>query len=148
MRTVVVLIVLLTTSCVKTVRSTSVAAAKPEPPAVTRVMKRQATNAVDAGDGDALVRSLRARMAAEPDNVAIRLELAHIYEAGGYPELAVEHYRLGVDRFPDSAGAAIGLARSLHAMNLDKEALAALERFNTAYPRRSADALAWMGILG
>ncbi len=134
--------VLLLSSCVKTVRTQFAA----EAPAVTRVMKRQVQNAVDAGDGDALVRSLRAQLGADPNNLNVRLELARHYERGGYPELAVEHYRLANERFPESAEAVIALARCLRSMELNEQALAALERYESAYPRRSANVLAWLGV--
>src|SRR5262245_55018741 len=50
-------------------------------------MERQIQNATDAGEGDATVRALRQRLAAEPDNLAVRLELIDHYTRGGYPEL-------------------------------------------------------------
>lgn len=136
---------LLLSSCVKTVRSSYSTDAQAST-AVTRVMKRQVQNAVYAGDGDALVRSLRAQLGADPANLSVRLQLARHYEQGGYPELAVEHYRLANERFPESAETAIGLARCLRSMELNEQALAVLERFEAAYPRRSADVLSWLGI--
>ena len=136
---------LLVSSCVKTVHTS-----RTEDPqtatAVARVMKRQVLNAADAGDGDALVRSLRTQLGADPNNLEVRLQLAKHYEQGGYPELAVEHYRLANERFPDSAGTAIGLARCLRSMDLNQQALAVLERFESAHPKRSAEVLSWLGI--
>lgn len=67
----VALLACLSVSCAHQVRTASVYPAPPRPSA----LDRQIANAVDAGDGDYVARSLRQRMAAEPDNVAVRLEL-------------------------------------------------------------------------
>src|SRR5688572_28732384 len=69
------------------------------------VMQRQVLNAVDAGEGNPRVRALRERMAAEPMNVRLRLELAEEYAKTAYPELELEHLRLAVERFPESEAA-------------------------------------------
>ncbi len=98
-------------------------------PAVTQVMKRQITNAVDAGDGDYIVRALREKLVADPDNLSVRLQLAEHYQQLGYPELAIEHYRLTASRFPANAAVAIRLARSLREFDHAEEAIEALVTF-------------------
>jgi Flp pilus assembly protein TadD len=115
--------------------------------AVAKVMRRQAVNAADIGEGDIQGQVLRRRMAADPDNLKLRLELARHYEKNGYPELAAEHYRLASARFPANPAIAIALARTLQSMNLNSEAISALDKFASAHPDSSADVLCWLGIL-
>src|ERR1700730_9820568 len=84
-------------ACVRQVRTVS--GLPPMPTAEssskrTTAMAQQIQNAKDAGEGDYVVRSLRQKMAAEPDNLEVRLELIDHYARGGYPELALEHCRL------------------------------------------------------
>ena len=110
-------------------------------------MKRQIANAVDAGDGDTIARSLRQRMAADPANLKVRLELARHYEETGFPELAAEHYRLAAQAFPDSADAAVGHARMLRQMKLPGEALVTLSKFQAGHSKGAWEVLCWMGIL-
>jgi tetratricopeptide (TPR) repeat protein len=112
-------------------------------PAAPSVWDRQIRNARDAGDGDYPLKTLRDRVAAEPDNVAVRLELAKAYRELGYPEIAVEVCRLAAARFPESAKAQLELVRSLYEMKRPAEAIAALE----ARPRESSEYYSWMGIL-
>ena len=64
------------------------------------IMRRQVLNAIDAGDGDPEVRRMREKVASEPGNLAVRLELASHYEKAGFPEVALEHLRLAAQRFP------------------------------------------------
>jgi Flp pilus assembly protein TadD, contains TPR repeats len=86
-------------------------------------------------------------MAADPENLKLRLELARHYLKNGYPELAAEHYRLAAARFPDHPDVVIALARTLQSMNLNSQAIAALDTFAAAHPSVSADVLCWLGIL-
>src|SRR5579871_718353 len=51
----------------------------PQPASQPSAMERQIRNAVDAGEGDYLVRNLQVRLASEPDNLAARMELARHY---------------------------------------------------------------------
>lgn len=134
------------TSSVPMVRRSSKGAAAPNT-SVAAVMKRQVSNAVDAGDGDARVRALRRQMSADPDNLQIRLELARHYESAGYAELAAEHYRLAAAHFPASAEVAVLLAKSLRSLNLAAEALKGLQVFENAHPESSWEVLCWLGIL-
>lgn len=112
-------------------------------PSTPTVWERQIRNAKDAGDGDYVMKSLRGRVAAEPDNIPVRLELAKAYRERGYPEIAVEVCRLAVARFPESAGAQFALVRSLYDMKRPQEAVAALE----AQPRETAEYHSWLGLV-
>ena len=90
--------VFLTVACVSQSRTARVQPAQPVQPPTA--MDRQIRNAIDAGDGDYRIRELRRRVAEEPENVAVRLELARAYGEGGYPDLELEHCRLASARFP------------------------------------------------
>ncbi|MEK7404858.1 MAG: tetratricopeptide repeat protein [Acidobacteriota bacterium] len=122
---------------------------RPIPPAsgVAVTFQRQVINAVDAGEGDLVVRTLRERMAAEPGNLQVRLELARRYRESGFPEIALEHCRLAAARFPDSAEVQTELARSLRGLGLSAEAAQGLEEFLGSHPRSWPQASAWLGIL-
>jgi Flp pilus assembly protein TadD len=109
--------------------------------------ERQIQNARDAGDGDYQLRAARQRVAAEPDDVSARLDLAKAYRERGYPDVALEVSRLAASRFPDSAAAELSLVRDLHAMKQLPEAVAGLEAFLKAHPQQTPDAYSWMGIL-
>src|SRR5215831_17616756 len=102
-------------------RETRVAKA-PAPPQPT-VWERQIHNARDAGDGDYQLKVLRSRMAAEPDNIAVRLELAKAYQDRGFPEVALEICRLAAARFPESGEVQIGLVRGLRELGRRQEAI-------------------------
>lgn len=142
----VVAIASLSVSCVHQVRTASV---YPAPARTTRAsaMDRQIANAVDAGDGDYVARSLRQRMAAEPDNVAVRLELIKHFTAVGYPELALEHSRVAATRFPESAEVQLSLARSLRVMNMTRQAADNLAAFLAGHPQQSPAYDSWLGIM-
>jgi tetratricopeptide (TPR) repeat protein len=109
--------------------------------------ERQVRNAVDAGDGDLEVRRLRARVAAEPDNLQARLDLAAAYTLRGFPDLSLEHMRLAAARFPDKAEAQLALALALRQVGLHAEGAALLQQFLTAYPQTIPRYAAWLGIL-
>jgi tetratricopeptide (TPR) repeat protein len=110
-------------------------------------MERQVQNARDAGEGDYVVRSLREKMAAEPDNLAVRLELIDHYAQGGYLELALEHCRLAAARSPESAELHLMMAKLLRGMKMTPEAARGLDAFLTAHPQQSPDFESWLGIL-
>jgi tetratricopeptide (TPR) repeat protein len=117
------------------------------PNAPQPMMERQIRNAVDAGEGDYQTRVLRQRVAAEPDNLDVRLELARVYRERGFPELALEHCRLAAARFPESASARLAMARALRDSGLKKEAVEGLEAFLKQHPQTSPAYVAWVGIL-
>ncbi len=131
-------------SCVHQTRVSSTPA--PNPPPLS-VWDRQVRNAVDAGDGDYQLRVLREKVAAEPDNIPVRLELATAYRERGYHEIALEISRLAVARFPESGDAQLALVRDLRELNRRPEAITALEHFLQAHPENGARYYSWLGIL-
>jgi tetratricopeptide (TPR) repeat protein len=118
------------------------------PPAVApTVWDRQVRNAIDAGEGDVQFRQLREKVAAEPDNIAARLELAKAYRERGLHEIALEISRLATARFPESGTAQLSLARDLREVNRLAEAVTNLEAFLKAHPQTSPEYYSWLGIL-
>jgi Flp pilus assembly protein TadD len=118
------------------------------PPAATvATFERQIRNAHDAGDGDVRLAQLRARIAAEPDNVGARLELAQAYRERNYPEVALEITRLAAARFPDSAESQLALVGDLHALKQGREAISTLQSFLKAHPQTQSAFYSWLGIL-
>ena len=110
-------------------------------------MERQVKNALDAGEGDYVVRSLRQKMAADPSNLSVRIELIEHYTRTGFPELALEHCRLAVVRFPESAEIQLSLARLLRRMKMTAEAAQGLAAFLEHHPQQSPAYDSWLGIL-
>jgi Flp pilus assembly protein TadD len=125
--------------CASCVHETRVAKAPPVP----TVWERQIRNAADAGDGDVALKALRNRIAAEPNNVAVRLELAAAYRERGYQEVALEVCRLAAERFPESTDAHFAVVRTLFEMKRAAEAVAALE----AHPRQTSEYYSWLGLV-
>jgi tetratricopeptide (TPR) repeat protein len=111
------------------------------------VWDRQVRNAIDAGEGDLQFRQLREKVAAEPDNIAARLELAKAYRERGLHEVALEISRLATARFPESGPAQLSLVRDLREVNRRAEAIAGLEEFLKAHPQTSPEYYSWLGIL-
>lgn len=110
-------------------------------------MDQQIRNAVNAGDGDIEIRSLRELVIAEPENLSVRLELGRAYDKRGYPELAIDHYRFALEHSPDSADAALMAAKALKLAGHPEESIAMLDRFTAAHPQSSAAMYSWLGIL-
>ena len=143
----------LSLSCATTVHTAATASPKTPAspktaaPAGVSAFDRQIRNAQDAGDGDYALTLLRQHVAAEPDNVSARLELANAYRERGYPEIALEISRLAVARFPESGDAELSLVRDLHALKLRPEAVASLEGFLKAHPQQTPEYYSWLGIL-
>ncbi len=131
------LLLVITSACAHRIAYQTSSAPALQPTLIT--MRRQILNAADAGDGNPVLNQLRARMAAEPFNVALRLELAAYYRKIGLPELEMEHLQLAVERFPESRAARMALAQALRAAGLPRRAAESLEDFARMYPR-SADA--------
>lgn len=136
--------VAMTVSCAH--KTTSASAPKPSS-APKPMMERQIQNAINAGDGNFEIRTLRAQVVAEPENIQSRLNLARAYREGGYPDLALEHCRLAAARFPESGAVQLGLARALRDMKMQQEALNGLETFLKKHPQTSPEYLSWVGIL-
>jgi tetratricopeptide (TPR) repeat protein len=140
----------LSVSCVHQVRTASGYPTSPAPSEKSRqpsAMERQVANAIDAGEGDYRVRLLRQRMAADPDNLAVRIELIEHYNRAGYPELALEHCRLAVVRFPESAEIQLSLAKLLRKIKMTREAAQGLAAFLKHHPQESPVYDSWLGIL-
>jgi tetratricopeptide (TPR) repeat protein len=142
-------VVLLAASCVRqgpegTPGGTRVAAPAAAP---KTVWDRQIRNATDAGDGDYDLRVLRERVEGDPSNIPARLELAKAYSQRGYPEVALEIYRLAVARFPESSEARLGLVRALHDVNRRGEAIEVVEAYLASHPQAPAEYHSWLGIL-
>lgn len=134
-------------SCTTTVRTVKSSAAKPPSPVGVTPFDQQIKNARDAGSGDYQLSLLRQHVAAEPDNVSARLELAKAYRDRSYPDVALEISRLAASRFPESADAELSLVRDLHTMRQGAEAVSSLEAFLKAHPQQTPDAYSWLGIL-
>ena len=117
------------------------------PPAPQSVWDRQIHNAIDAGDGDYQLRVLREKLAADPGNIPIRLEMANAYRDRGYPDVALEVCRLAAARFPESAEAQLALVRALRDMNRRAEAIDGLVEFLKAHPQTGPQYFSWLGIL-
>ena len=140
---------LLCASCAHTSRSNAITAAnapKPKNSTLPPIMMRQVINAIDAGDGDYQTRMLREKMAAEPENLRVRLDLADSYERRGFPEVALEHYRLAAERFPNSAEVQVRLARSLRGQQEHESAILYLTKFLASHDK-SPELLTMLGIL-
>ena len=140
---VLLVVAAIAVSCVKQTRMAN----RPPGPVAPTVWDRQIRTAKDAGDGDYPLRALRERVAADSENVGVRLELAKAYQERGYPDVALEICRLTVGRFPESGEAELALVRALRAMNRRNEAIDSLEAFLGQHPQRSPDYDSWLGIL-
>ena len=114
--------------------------------AVETVMDRQIRNAIDAGDGDLLTRSLRQKVVAEPMNVEARLALGAAYERQGADELAIEHYRIATIQ-NGSETAASRLGRTLDRLGESEQALQVLVQFCDSHAGASSGILSELGIL-
>jgi Flp pilus assembly protein TadD len=108
---------------------------------------RETTNAVDAGDGNMEIATLRNTVTSHPDDVDARLRLAQAYAARGFADVALEHLRLAAERFPNSMPAATRLARALRQAGQKEEALAGLKAFIRTRPQTVAEPYEWLGIL-
>lgn len=107
--------------------ATSGAAGKPSP--LPPMMRQQVLNAVNAGDGDGQILVLRRQMEADPNNLAVRLQLAAAYGQRNLPELEIEHCRLAAEKWPASGEAATALAKAYMKAGLPQQALARLRKW-------------------
>jgi len=133
-------------SCTHTAMRPNGVPASSAPPPVT-AFDRQILNAREAGDGDYQLRTLRERVAAEPDSIPARLELAKAYRDRGYPEVALEICRLAGARFPESGEIELSLVRSLHELKQRNEAITSLQVFLKQHPQNGSEYYSWLGIL-
>src|SRR5664279_745375 len=143
-RYILALLAALSISCV---HQTHVAKSNTSAPKPLSNWDRQVRNAIDAGDGDYQLRVLREKVAAEPEDIPVRLELAKAYRERGYHEVALEISRLAVARFPQSGDAQLSLVRDLRDVNRRGEAITGLEDFLKAHPESGAAYYSWLGIL-
>jgi Flp pilus assembly protein TadD len=125
----------------------SLSAARPTTPAPPPVMKRQILNAVDAGDGDVVVRQLRREILEHPDRLDLRLELVDHFAKRGESELVVEHLRLLSERFPADESLHLRLARTLRADGARDEALRILRNLTSRQMVASPAVWSLTGIL-
>jgi tetratricopeptide (TPR) repeat protein len=116
-------------------------------PGAVNAWDQQVRNAVNVGEGDYELKRLRQKVAAEPDNVAARVELANAYRDRGNHDIALEISRLAVARFPESGAAQLSLVRDLHHANQRAEAIGSLEGFLKQHPGSAAEYYSWLGIL-
>lgn len=114
--------------------------------AVGRAMDRQIVNAANGGEGDYQLRTLRARIEANPSDIAARLEIAERYQQLGFSELALDHARMLIEKTPASEDGYIALAKIQRAEDQPEEAERALVAF-TATHDASARVWAWIGLL-
>lgn len=121
--------------------------AAPPAPAPLSAFDRQIHNAHDAGDGDYQLKTLRERVASEPDSIPARLDLAKAYQQRGYPDIALEICRLASARFPESGDVELALVRQLHEMKQSSEAVSSLQAFLKQHPQNGAEYYSWLGIL-
>src|SRR5690348_13853677 len=70
--------------------------------AVTQNIQRQVHNARAVGDGDYALGQLRERLMKDPTDLEARLQIADHLKRAGSLDLAIEHYRLAAERFPDN----------------------------------------------
>src|SRR5712692_3725292 len=115
--------------------------------AVSSVMARQVENAVDAGDGDLELRGLRQRLAGDANDLDARILLARLYARRGYPDLALEHYRMAAAQFPDALVTVISLAKALRDMDEPQEALRAIATYRARHAESSWELLSLEGVL-
>jgi Flp pilus assembly protein TadD len=109
-------------------------------------MDRQAINAVNSGDGDYELRTLRAKLDANTNDLATRLELARRYQKLGFYEVAIEHCRLACERAPESDEAHIALAKMLRDAGRPAEGVTVLANYTKTHTE-NATLWAWLGLM-
>jgi Flp pilus assembly protein TadD len=139
---------LMSAACTHQVTTARAAAPHHHPrTAVASVMTRQVENAVDAGDGDMELHSLRQRLAAHANDLDARILLARLYTRRGYPDVALEHYRVAAAQFPDAAVVVISLAKALRDLDEPEEALRAIATFEAQHAEGNWELLSLEGVL-
>ncbi len=144
---VAVALSLLLSGCASKKHAVRAAAPPPSKQSMQPVMRRQVLNAVDAGEGNPRVKALRERMAAEPKNVKLRIELSAEYGKSGYPEMELDHLRLAVERFPASQAALVALSRTLVRAKQPAEAERRLNEYMAKWAKPSVNVLSWAAIV-
>jgi len=110
-------------------------------------MARQVEHAVDAGDGDMELHSLRQRLAGNANDLDARILLARLYTRRGYPDLALEHYRMAAAQFPDAPVVVISLAKALRDLDEPQEALRAIAAYEATHAEGNWELLSLEGVL-
>jgi Flp pilus assembly protein TadD len=116
-------------------------------PAAPTVQARHVENALDGGDGDLEAKSLRGRLAANPDDLDARMALARLYNQRGLPELALEHYRFAAARYPDSTPVTLGLAKTLRQMGQAHQAVEVIQAALERHPGGDWQLLSLQGVI-
>lgn len=127
-----------------------VAAPKPAVAAqhpIRQTLRRQVAQAVDAGDGDLQIAALRKTVGTDPKNLAARKQLAAKYAAAGFPELALDHYRIAAAQFPEDPALRIEVAKQLRVLDMPGEGARLLDVFLAGRASAPAEVHAWAGIL-
>lgn len=115
--------------------------------AVTQNMQRQVQNARDLGEGDYVLRQLRERLAKDPTDLEARLQIADHLKRTGSLDLAIEHYRLAAERFPDNPAVVLLLAKALRDANQPAAALEATVNFCKRHQDAPPELLSLTGIM-
>jgi Tfp pilus assembly protein PilF len=115
--------------------------------AVSTVMRQQVENAVNAGSGDPAMRALRQRLATDAHDMNARITLARLYARRGYPDLALEHYRMAVLMDPDALIATLELAKALRQMNQTQPALDVIQFYAGRHPAAGWEIPSLEGVL-
>ena len=133
--------------CSHEVRRAQAPAARHSRTAVSAVMTRHIEKAVDAGDGDLELRGLRQRVASDAADLDARILLARLYSRRGYPDLALEHYRIAASRFPDALVTVLSLAKALRESDEPEEALRVTEQYSGSHNEANWELLSLQGVL-
>ncbi len=115
--------------------------------AVTQNIDRQVKNARDAGDGDYMAHQLRERLVKDPNDLQAQLQIADHFNRTGNPDLALEHYRLAAEKFPDNADVALLVAKALRAASQSTAALQVLVKFCNQHQSPPPELLSLTGII-
>lgn len=110
-------------------------------------MQRQILNAVDAGDGDVIVRDWQRRLFAHPEDLATRMKMVGHFEGIEMYDLAAEHLRLAIDRNADDAGLRLHLANVQRKLRLEADAIATLESATASPGMQRPELWSMLGIL-
>jgi tetratricopeptide (TPR) repeat protein len=137
--------ILLSSACSRQVQYARAPQVPPNP--IRQTMERQILNALNAGEGDLEIQAMRQAVLANPANLDARTRLAERYAQMGFPEVAVEHYRLAASHHPDDPEVHVNLARQLRARDMGVEAAKLLDGFLARRADKLPEAHAWAGIL-
>ncbi len=138
------LILVTCASCTRQVQTASLPSTHTKTQAM---LTRQVENAVELGDVDPEARRWRQRLAANANDLDARIALAKLYLSKGFPDLAIEHYRLAAELNPGLPGLTLLLAKALRDMQEPAEASRVIAVFVAKHPKESWELLSLQGIL-